>query len=72
MGADYSYYVKTIETYACTFLTVNILAIGRVGGIKNGQKNSDVFYGWPFGRVSLPANLIDPVIWPPFVPFAVR
>ena len=30
MGADYSFYVKTIETHACTFLTLNILAIGRV------------------------------------------
>ena len=30
MGADYSFYVKTIETHACTFLTLNILAISRV------------------------------------------
>ena len=32
MGADYSFWkpVKTIETHACTFLTLNILAIGRV------------------------------------------
>ena len=30
MGADYSFYVKTIETHACTFLTLNILAIGIV------------------------------------------
>ena len=30
MGADYLFYVKTIETHACVFLTLNILAIGRV------------------------------------------
>ena len=30
MGADYSLYVKTIETYARAFLTLNILTIGRV------------------------------------------
>ena len=30
MGADYSFYVKTIETHARAFLTLNILAIGRV------------------------------------------
>ena len=30
MGADYLFYVKTIETHARAFLTLNILAIGRV------------------------------------------
>ena len=30
MGADYSFYVKIIETHARAFLTLNILAIGRV------------------------------------------
>ena len=30
MGADYSFYVKTIDTHARAFLTLNILAIGRV------------------------------------------
>ena len=30
MGADYSFYVKTIETHARGFLALNILAIGRV------------------------------------------
>jgi len=30
MKADYSFYVKTIETHARAFLTLNILAIGRV------------------------------------------
>ena len=29
MGANYTFYVKTIETHARTFLTLNILAIGR-------------------------------------------
>ena len=33
MGADYSFYVKIIETHACTFLALNILAIGRVSHI---------------------------------------
>jgi hypothetical protein len=30
MGADYSFYVKTIEPHARAFLALNILAIGRV------------------------------------------
>ena len=30
MGANHSSYVRTIEMYAHAFLTVNILAIGRV------------------------------------------
>ena len=30
MGADYSFYVKTIETHTRALLMVNILAIGRV------------------------------------------
>ena len=30
MGANYAFYVKTIETHACAFLALNILAIGRV------------------------------------------
>ena len=30
MGADYSFYVKTFETHVRAFLTLNILAIGRV------------------------------------------
>jgi hypothetical protein len=30
MGADYSFYVKTIETHARAFLALNNLAIGRV------------------------------------------
>ena len=31
MGADYSFYVKTIDTHARTFLPLNISAIGTVG-----------------------------------------
>ena len=34
MGANYSFYVKTIETYARAFLTLNILAIGSVNRLK--------------------------------------
>ena len=30
MGVNYSFYVKTIENHAREFLTLNILAIGRV------------------------------------------
>ena len=30
MGADYTFYVKTIEFHARAFLTLNILAIGKV------------------------------------------
>ena len=30
MGADYAFYVITIETHTRTFLAFNILAIGRV------------------------------------------
>ena len=30
MDADYSFYVKTIETYARAFLALNISVIGRV------------------------------------------
>ena len=30
IGVDYTFYVETIETHAHTFLTPNILAIGRV------------------------------------------
>ena len=30
MDADYSFYLKIIETHARAFLTLNILAIGRV------------------------------------------
>ena len=35
MGADHSFYVKTIYTHAHAFLKLNILAIGRVTRIKN-------------------------------------
>ena len=30
MGANYTFYVKTIDTHACAFLTFNILYIGTV------------------------------------------
>ena len=30
MGADHSFYVKTIETHARTFLPLNISAVGSV------------------------------------------
>ena len=33
MGADYAFYVKTIETHACAFLALNVLAIGRVTSV---------------------------------------
>ena len=33
MGANYSFYVKTIETHAHTFLPLDISAIGTVSGI---------------------------------------
>jgi len=33
MGADYSFYLKNIETHARAFLALNILAIGRVDNI---------------------------------------
>ena len=34
MGADYSFYVKTIETHARTFFKVIIFSIGSVHGKK--------------------------------------
>ena len=37
MGADYSFYVKTIETHAREFLTLNILAIGSVYATHNSS-----------------------------------
>ena len=36
MGADFSFYVKTIETHARAFLTLNILAIDRVTYLLSG------------------------------------
>ena len=44
MGADYSFYVKTIETYARAFLTLNILAIDRVF-YKGTSRNDAQFKG---------------------------
>jgi hypothetical protein len=37
MGADYSFYVKTIETHARTFLALNILAIDRVNSQQHNK-----------------------------------
>ena len=34
MGADYSFYVKTIETHARAFFKVIIFSIGSVGGVQ--------------------------------------
>ena len=34
MIADYSFYVKTIQTHARAFLALNILAIGSVSNLK--------------------------------------
>ena len=34
MGADYSFYVKTIETHTRAILTPNILAIGRASSFR--------------------------------------
>ena len=33
LGADYTYYVQTIETHARAFLNLNILAICRVTSV---------------------------------------
>ena len=41
MGADHSFYVKTIETHARAFLSLNISAIGAV----YWQQNSDEITG---------------------------
>ena len=37
MGADYSFYVKTIETHARTFFKVIIFSIGSVVGLTWGK-----------------------------------
>ena len=49
MGADYSFYVKTIETHARTFLTLNILTIGRVGLVVG------------FGHTGMPGRMCNSV-----------
>ena len=43
MGADYSFYVKNIETHARAFLTLNVLAIGRVTSIANFEFKVTLF-----------------------------
>ena len=40
MGADYTFYVKTIETHAPAFLTLNILAMGRVSELSSKEKTA--------------------------------
>ena len=37
MGADYSFYVETIEIHARAFLTLTILAIGRMHSMYKGK-----------------------------------
>ena len=41
MGADYTFYVKSIETHARTFLPLNISAISSVCG---EQLNVDMYF----------------------------
>ena len=52
MGADYSFYVKTIETHAGTFLPLNNSAIGTVIGIRF-EKYCMTFFDQIFKRVSI-------------------
>ena len=44
MGADYSFYVKTIEIHARSFLTLNILSIGTVESeyVTRFEKNPNI------------------------------
>ena len=42
MGANYTFYVKTIDTHACAFLTLNILAIGRVKSIRYIELKAEI------------------------------
>ena len=62
MGADYSFYVKKIETHARAFLVLNILAIGRVWNALShlryqyadkGPRNVLGYEGAPPGHVGL-------------------
>ena len=48
MGADHSFYVKTIETHARAFLTLNSLALGRVSSFNHNEIVSllKVYYQW--------------------------
>ena len=45
MGADYFFYVKTIETHARAFLALNILAIGRVQPVGKSNEISKSIFG---------------------------
>ena len=42
MGADYSFYVKTIETHACAFFKVIIFSIGSV--IQHGATGACTYF----------------------------
>jgi hypothetical protein len=46
MGAHYSFYVKTIETCARAFLTLNILALGRVRVLQTIQMTLILLCVW--------------------------
>ena len=69
MDADYSFYVKTIETYVRTFLALNISAIGRVKYLVFQDPPSKKFHNLTDANtntiinlclISLPLNLVFP------------
>ena len=43
MGADYSFYVETIETHVRTFLPLNISAIDTVFGFASVVKKDKIY-----------------------------
>ena len=47
MGADHSFYVKTIETHARAFLPPNISAIGTVFGVFKKKDKKDCYEFYP-------------------------
>ena len=60
MGADYSFYVKSIAIYAPAFLEYNNSVLARVGYVvKQSQKLVDVVYERPHSQYfcSFPINL---------------
>ena len=65
MGADYSFYVKIIETHVRAFLTFNILAIGRVV-CKNNQC---MYKAQIFAKkcVVVPVKISSPALGNPYV-----
>jgi hypothetical protein len=44
LGAEYLSYVKSIETHACGFLTLNILSIGTV--LRNRRRAGNKRRAW--------------------------